>query len=608
MRQPKLTRKEEPLTENKEYLMSKDTIFQADPAVRLSNQSLCGKALYRIEKKTDKNRMQVSILNCSDRDLKIKEVVLYGGTLPVSKDTPFYGEGFHMLSQYRGTLEHPVTVGAYGDDETFFRFPGEPYRQGMTRVSNLMLLMPEDGFKQLIAFTSCRRFHGLFYFRENELEIVQDTEDKVLRPGERWELEELAVYSGTDREGLFDALSRDIERNHPRKLWEEIMTGWCSYYALRPMTAGGLYENARAMKERIPELKRLQIDGGYEKHNGDWLEANPELGADMEEICRIIRQIGVEPVGYLSPFIVDEDSDLYHEHPDWLLHDENGKPDNHTGHVKRWYYLDVTHPEALSYLKHVVAVMHDKWGMRYFKLDFLAYGALPGYCRYQNEVTSVEAFRRGMEAIVGLVEKDSFILGCNAPFWPQLGLVHANRASNDIYRSWKVVKGNGEEEFLRNWQHDRLWINDPDCVLLEPLDFHYQVKGEQVIKKSTLTPDEFLFHRAVIVASGGMVLSGDLLYEISEESIRVLKKLMETAGEAAVFEDDSLTVGRIAGKGLVCLFNWQEQEKCIDFRVEGRAEVHDFWSGENLGEFDGVVTRRLRAHSAEVLKVTAAEK
>ena len=160
MRQPKLTRKEEPLTENKEYLMSKDTIFQADPAVRLSNQSLCGKALYRIEKKTDKNRMQVSILNCSDRDLKIKEVVLYGGTLPVSKDTPFYGEGFHMLSQYRGTLEHPVTVGAYGDDETFFRFPGEPYRQGMTRVSNLMLLMPEHTALRAVLSVGCDRGTG----------------------------------------------------------------------------------------------------------------------------------------------------------------------------------------------------------------------------------------------------------------------------------------------------------------------------------------------------------------------------------------------------------------------------------------------------------------
>lgn len=604
-RQPKLTRKEKPLTESKECLMIKEKIFHGDPAVRLSDKSLCGKALYRIEKKIQENRMQVSILNCSDRELKIKEVILFAGTLPVPGETCVYGEGFHMLSQYRGTLEHPVTVGAYGDDESFFHFPREPYRQGMTRVSNLLLLMPEGGLKQMVAFTSCRRFHGAFYFRGTEIEIVQDMEDKVLLPGKRWELEELAFYSGTNKEYLFDALSRDIERNHPRKPWGEIMTGWCSYYALRPMTAGGLYENARAMKERIPELKRLQIDGGYEKHNGDWLEANPELGADMEEICRRVREIGVEPVGYLSPFIVDEDSDLYHKHPDWLLHDENGKPDNHTGHVKRWYYLDVTYPEALSYLKHVVTVMHDAWGLRYFKLDFLAYGALPGYCRYRNEVTSVEAFRTGMEAIGSLVEKDSFILGCNAPFWPQLGLVHANRASNDIYRSWKTVKGNAEEEFLRNWQHNRLWINDPDCVLMEPLDFHYQVKGEPVVKKSLLTPDEFLFHRAVIVASGGMVLSGDLLYEISEESIGVLKKLMETAGTAAVFDDNSLTVGRIPHKDIVCIFNPEDQEKTIAFPAEGPVEVSDFWSGESLGRFCNVVSRRWRAHYAEVLKVTA---
>lgn len=583
--------------------MLKEIIFHEDPAVRLSNKSLCGKALYKMEKKIDGNRMRVSILNCSDQPLEIKEVILFAGTLPVPGSTPFYGEGFHMLSQYRGTLEHPVTVGAYGDDETFFHFPKDPYRLEMSRVSNLLMLMPEGGLKQLIAFTSCRRFHGVFYFHGNELEIVQDTEDKVLPPGGKWELEELAVYCGADRERLFEELSCDIERNHPRKPWSEIMTGWCSYYALRPMTAEGLYANAKAMKERIPELKRLQIDGGYEKHNGDWLEANPQLGADMEEICRTIRQIGVEPVGYLSPFIVDKDSEVYHKHPDWLLHDEEGRPDNRTGHVKEWYYLDVTHPEALAYLKHIITVMHDEWGMRYYKLDFLAYGALPGYSRYQNELTSVEAFRIGIGAIAELVEKDSFLLGCNAPFWPLLGLVHGNRASNDIYRSWKVVKGNAEEEFLRNWQHDRLWINDPDCVLLEPLDFNYQVNGEEVIKKSLLTSDEFLFHRAVIVASGGMVLSGDLLYEISEESIRILKKIMETAGTAAVFDDESLTVGRIPKKSLICIFNWEDQEKRIEVPVEGSVQVYDFWSDEDFGSFSGVVTRQLRAHCGEILRL-----
>ena len=59
--------------------MIKDKIFHGDPAVRLSNKSLCGKAFYRIEKKIQENRMQVSLWNCSDRELRIKEVILYTG-------------------------------------------------------------------------------------------------------------------------------------------------------------------------------------------------------------------------------------------------------------------------------------------------------------------------------------------------------------------------------------------------------------------------------------------------------------------------------------------------------------------------------------------------
>lgn len=583
--------------------MLRQMLFHHNPAVRLYDTSLCGEAFYRAEKEIRGHRLKLRIGNISDKPLKIKEVILFAGKLPMPEDTPFYGEGFHMLTQYRGTLAHPRTVGAYGTDEEFFHFPRETYRQDMWTVSSLLLLMPAEGEKQLIAFSSCNRFHGKFRFRGNYLEIVQNTEDKELLPGEWWELEELVIHSGADREALMELVSRDINRNHPRKPWSGIMTGWCSYYALRPMTAKGLYENARAMKERIPGLKRIQIDGGYEKHDGDWLIPNPVLGEDMETICRTIREIGVEPIGYLSPFIVEKDSELFREHPDWVLHDAAGRPDNSIGYNKKWYILDVTHPEALAYLKQVITVMHDVWGLRYFKLDFLAYGALPGYYRYDNKMTSVEAFRTGLKAIAELVEKDSFILGCNAPFWPQLGLVHANRSTNDIYRKWKVVRGNAEEQFLRNWQHDRLWINDPDCVLLEPLDFDYMENGEHKLKKSLLTLDEFFFHRAVIAASGGMVLSGDLLYEISKESIEALKKLIETAGRAAVFDDESLTVGRIPGKDLVCIFNYDEQEKEVAFSVEGAVKAYDFWSGEELGAFQGMVKRTLRGHYGEVLKL-----
>ncbi len=589
--------------------MTIKTLLQhAFPIVRTKECTVMPPEQYEAQCFWEGDSLRVCITNTGNHIVSVKEIALFAGETGFSPSTPFYGEGFQMLCQYRGTLEAPECIGQYGTDRTFFHFPDTPFNQDLWTVYNLLLLAPCGEDDQLAAFTSCQRFGGEFRFRGGYLEIVMNTEEMLLAPGETWELEEITLLSGNDREALYDAIAKRIALHHPPLHWDgPIPTGWCSYYCLRPMTAEGLYRNARAMKERIPELGRLQIDGGYEAHNGDWLVPNPALGADMPTICSTIRDIGMEPIGYLSPFVVDEQSDVYHEHPDWLITDEENRPDNRIGHKSDWYVLDVTHPEARAYLADIVRVMHDDWGMRYFKLDFLAYGALPGQKRHDSTKTSVEAFRMGMRTITNLVRQDSFILGCNAPFWPQLGLVHANRATNDIYRAWKQVGGNALEQFCHNWQHNRLWINDPDCVLLEPLDFDYISHGIRQIKKSELTPDEFQFHRAVILASGGMILSGDLLDRVSDQSLHVLRLLMRTAGEAAVFDDDSFSIGRIRSKHIICIFNFENTFHTITVPIKEPADAFDFWTGEPLGTFDTCIPLpTLPPHSARVLRLQQA--
>lgn len=246
--------------------------------------------------------------------------------------------------------------------------------------------------------------------------------------------------------------------------------------------------------------------------------------------------------------------------------------------------------------------MHDCCGLRYFKLDFLSYGALPAGVHYDNGKTSVEAFRMAMTAMIEEIADDSFILACNAPFWPCLGLAHANRTTNDIFRDWKHVRGNALEQFYRNWQHRKLWINDPDCVLLDKLDIVRLKDNAPVVRPCTLTIDEFEFHKAFIIACGGMVLSGDLLYEISGKNIDVLKKMMNAAGEAAVFDSRKFEIGRFRTKNLVCLFNWDDSEKMLAVPINGRQKITDFWTDVVLGEFSGKIEIRLAPHAGRVLK------
>src|SRR5207245_8708201 len=122
--------------------------------------------------------------------------------------------------------------------------------------------------------------------------------------------------------------------------------------------------------------------------------------------------------------------------------------------------------------------------------------------------TRAEAYRRGMEAIRRGAD-EAFILGCNHPIWPSLGLIHGSRSSNDIKRSWDRVATTARQNLSRNWQNGRLWWNDPDAVVLT----------------GDLTEEEFRFHATAIYASGGMVLSGDDITQIGDDRMRMHKKL-----------------------------------------------------------------------------------
>jgi alpha-galactosidase len=92
-------------------------------------------------------------------------------------------------------------------------------------------------------------------------------------------------------------------------------------------------------------------------------------------VLRQIRDRGFEPAIWVAPFIAEEGSHLFKEHPGWFVKDETGQPlraDRVTfGGWRRgpWYALDGTHPDAQAHLERVFTTMRNEWGCTYFKLD-----------------------------------------------------------------------------------------------------------------------------------------------------------------------------------------------------------------------------------------------
>ncbi|MBK7877733.1 MAG: alpha-galactosidase [Planctomycetes bacterium] len=425
-----------------------------------------------------------------------------------------------------------------------------------------------------------------------------DGEGRSIEPGTSWDLEELWFDAGTERDELYGALAKAIQAHHPRRECGPAPTGWCSWEPFGPkVTARDVTENLAAIQKHVPALRYVQIDDGYQPHMGDWLETGPAFGGDVKKVLAEIDRAALEPALWVAPFIADGESKLFREHPAWFVQGADGKPlrSDTVGfggwRLGPWYALDGTHPDAQKHLEQLFRTLRENWGVTYFKLDALYWGALPGARFHDPSATRVEAFRRGMEAI-RRGAGDAFLLGCNHPLWPSLGLLDGSRTSMDVARNYASFASTGRENLLRRWMNGRLWWNDPDCALLGP--------GP--------SENELAFHAALLVANGGMILSGDDLRKLPALQREVLQRLASIPSDARRTWDDRLEHVKVTWGNveLHALLNWGETPLALPLHFDKTVHLSDAWTGKDLGPARGRYTPPLAPHSGRVIEVRPA--
>jgi alpha-galactosidase len=552
---------------------------------------LPGRAADRVDlsRSWDGNFCRMKIANHGKEAVRIKEVVICEAAHNLPDETLLYGDSFQMLSQTGGTLGHPLDFG-YSE----LRHYRIPQPQDALVVTGLLTLSPPGEPSLVLGFSSCRRFIGRFFLTKASIQAVIDTEDLELAPGETWEMEELMVAESHRRPDPLADLGGRIARNHPRQLFQPVPTGWCSWYCFGPrVTAEQILQNLEVISQNLPELKYVQIDDGYQAAMGDWLETGKAFGGDVVSVLKEIRKRGLEPAIWVAPFIAEQSSHVFQQHPEWFIRGADDKPLMSSSvtfggwrHAP-WYAVDGTHPEVQEHFRRVFSTMRQEWGCTYFKLDANFWGAMHGGRFHDPKASRIQAYRQGMEAIRSGAG-NSFVLGCNHPIWPSFGLIDGSRSSADIKRAWPTFRSVARQTLNRNWQNGRLWWNDPDAVLLT----------------GDLSDQEFQFHATAICASGGMVLSGDDLTKISPERQAILRQLLPPSGIAAEFENEALQVGfiKLPDKLMVCLFNWDDAPATVSFPIRGSSQIIDHWSNADLGRHTGsFVVKDLPPHSARLL-------
>jgi alpha-galactosidase len=368
--------------------------------------------------------------------------------------------------------------------------------------------------------------------------------------------------------------------------------------------------------EHLP-LDLVLIDDGYESAIGDWGSVDPaKYPLGMKETADRIRAGGRHPGIWTAPFCASCESRLFAEHPDWVLRDETGQPVvafQHWG--KDIYGLDLSVPVVCDWLRTLFQTLSNEWGYDLFKVDFLYAAALAKAKRQDPRVTRAAAVRKGLEIIREAVG-GKFVLGCGAPLGPSVGLVDGMRIGTDVHVEWRPfwpdlsapsVSNAMLNSVTRSFMHRRLWLNDPDCLLLRP-------RGPN----SNLSVNEARFLATVASISGGLILDSDNLPELTPERLDYLRRVLPPYERCALPADlfrnerprtlvlpieatwDAWTV--------VTLLNWDDESRVTSLELAqvglapGVYHVYDYWHQQYLGTVrDRVEIAKHLAHEAVVL-------
>jgi alpha-galactosidase len=337
---------------------------------------------------------------------------------------------------------------------------------------------------------------------------------------------------------------------------------WCSwYYWYHRFTHERLREYLNAFSA-IPDLplQSIQIDAGYFPSAGDWLITNEMWPEGMGAAFADIQRYGYAPGIWIGPYMVGNRSQLYGQHPDWVLHDLEDKPvvewrcynePRAWGYADEEYYvLDTSHPDAMAYMRHVFRTFKEQ-GVRLFKTDFMLWGLQDSskVKRHTPGKTSVQYFREFMHVIREEIGEDSYWLGCIAPFLPFVGYVDAMRIADDVGAQWNE-NSFGPRNMIReiggsNYFNHVFWQNDPDAVMLR--HFHIQLTDTEIESLALLQ-----------AVSGGAVYTSDPLHELSPERLELFQFLQP---RGAMKAKQPLLAG--PGKELVLTHVWPEEERAL---------------------------------------------
>ena len=425
--------------------------------------------------------------------------------------------------------------------------------------------------------------------------------DEVELPtGEERETEPLAFWRSEDSAAQMASRFASMlgDKMHAR-ISAPYQRGWCSWYHyFHAVTEEAIRANLRALQDLRSEypIEIVQLDDGYQAALGDWDSTNAKFPSGLKSLASEIRDAGFVAGIWTAPFLAARDSPLMREHLDWFIkHGKTQEPlpaaynPNWTASDDKYAYaLDPGHHEFTEHLERLFRKLVEEFGYHYLKLDFLYAAAAEGI-RHDRSLTRAETLRRGLEAIRRGAGERAFILGCGCPLGPAVGVVDGMRIGPDVAPFWGAASGATGEPgtalaidaiLARSFMHRRLWLNDPDCLMLRA-------------KETRLSNDEREALAWTIAASGGMVLISDDMSLLDADSMRLFQDVTRIGAEVdmASRAEPPLPADLMKQSPVRSLFTRKSHEV-----------VSLFLNMSDVPQHIDELNSKLRPHSARVIK------
>lgn len=169
-------------------------------------------------------------------------------------------------------------------------------------------------------------------------------------------------------------------QDNGKKMWtldrKQMGPLWCAWGYGRNFTVEQVMKTLPLVKEM--GFQWVGLDDGWQKAIGDWdpdLKKFPKGGDDIRKLVDEIHRLGMKAQLWWAPLAAFPKSDLFKQHPEYLLKTEKGGLQNITWWESK--YLCPAYPPVREYTNGLVKKFMGEWGFDGLKIDGQHLNATP---------------------------------------------------------------------------------------------------------------------------------------------------------------------------------------------------------------------------------------